>query len=134
LKYKLTFIWKDHVQMPRKPVFLYYYYDYYNIYTVTKWNYLKLNWSQGNEHTKLNQFHYIKDRLCLCTRITKTADLICSIDVPQCDCSSQILTCELTTHFTDMCIPHFFLGSERRPSNAVRKREKNAECTYQWNA
>jgi hypothetical protein len=28
----------------------------------------------------------------------------------------------LTTHFTDMCIPHFFLASERRSTADVRRR------------
>jgi hypothetical protein len=28
----------------------------------------------------------------------------------------------ITTHFTDMCIPHFFLASERRSTVDVRRR------------
>jgi hypothetical protein len=46
----------------------------------------------------------------------------------------SIILKQITTHFTDMCIPHFFLASERRSTVDVRNREKNAECTYQWNA
>ena len=32
------------------------------------------------------------------------------------------LTCYITTHFTDMCIRHFFLASERRSTVDVRHR------------
>jgi exonuclease III len=41
-----------------------------------------------------------------------------------CDCldESAAQTIALTTHFTDMCIPHFFLASERRSTVNVRRR------------
>ena len=34
----------------------------------------------------------------------------------------KTVKCFLTTHFTDMCIPHFFLASERRSTVDVRRR------------
>jgi hypothetical protein len=41
-----------------------------------------------------------------------------------CDCldESAAQTIALTTNFTDMCIPHFFLASERRSTVNVRRR------------
>ena len=29
-------------------------------------------------------------------------------------CLERILLCQITTHFTDMCTPHFFFASEQR--------------------
>ena len=39
----------------------------------------------------------------------------------RCSLISLSLYC-ITTHFTDMCIPHFFLASERRSTVDVRRR------------
>jgi hypothetical protein len=40
-----------------------------------------------------------------------------------------VLLVNITTHFTDMCIPHFFLASERRSTFGSEKEMRSAHIS-----